>query len=107
LVEFLYTKAAVYGFEDNAPLATEATMPRTPPSPEKLAEAQALAEAIREATAAEIDELARTLVTTDDQHLFGANEFRIRDLAHRIAAAALQQHLARKKTTTANLAGSR
>jgi hypothetical protein len=80
-------------------------MPRPTPSPEKLAEAKALAEAIREATAAEIDELAHTLVTTDDRHLFGATEFKIRDLAHRIAAAALQQHLARKKTRMANSTG--
>ena len=73
-------------------------MPTTPLSPEKLAEAQALAQAIREATAAEIDELARTLVVTDDRHLFGQNEFKIRDLAHQIAAKAFEQHLARKKT---------
>ncbi len=47
-------------------------------SPEKLAEVQALAQAIRAATDAEIDELARHLLTTDDQHLFGQNEFTIR-----------------------------
>ena len=75
-------------------------MPTTPLSPERLAEAQALAQAIREATAAEIDELARTLVTTADGDLFGATEFKVRDLAHRIAAKAFEQHLARKKTAT-------
>lgn len=75
-------------------------MPSTPLLPEKAAEAQALADAIRAATAAEIDELARTLVTTDDRHLFGATEFKLRDLAHKIAAKALEQHLARKKTAT-------
>jgi hypothetical protein len=75
-------------------------MPSTPLSPERLAEAQALAQAIREATAAEIDELARTLVTTADRELFGANEFKVRDLAHRIAAKAFEQHLAQKKTAT-------
>ena len=75
-------------------------MPSTPLSPEKAADAQALAQAIREATAAEIDELARTLVGTDDQHLFGINEFKVRELAHKIAAKALEQHLARKKTVT-------
>jgi hypothetical protein len=75
-------------------------MPSLPLTPEKAAEAQVLAQAIREAVAAEIDELADTLVTTDDQHLFGANEFKLRDLAHRIAAKALEQHLARKKTVT-------
>lgn len=75
-------------------------MPSTPLPPEKLADAQALAQALREATAAEIDELARTLVATDDTHPFGATEFQLRDLAHRIAAKALEQHLARKKTAT-------
>jgi hypothetical protein len=75
-------------------------MPFTALPTEKHAEAQALAQAIREATAAEIDELARTLVATADEHLFGTNEFKLRDLAHRIAAKALEQHLARKKTAT-------
>jgi hypothetical protein len=75
-------------------------MSSTPLSPEQRAEAQALAEAIRAATDAEIEELARTLVGTEDQQLFGANEFQIRTLAHKIAAKALEQHLARKKTVT-------
>ncbi len=75
-------------------------MPPTPLPPEKQAEVQALAQAIRAATDAEIEELARNLLTTDDQHLFGRNEFVLRDLAHKIAAKALEQHLARKKTAT-------
>lgn len=75
-------------------------MPSTPLSPEKRAEAQALAEAIREATDADIEELARLLVGTEDQHLFGQNEFPVRALAHPIAGKALQQHRARKKTVT-------
>ena len=75
-------------------------MPSTPLPPERRAEAQALAQAIRAATDAEIEEIARTLVATDDQHLFGATEFKLRDLAHKVAAKALEQHLARKKTAT-------
>jgi hypothetical protein len=75
-------------------------MPATPLSAEQLAAAQALAQAIRKATDAEIEEMARTLVTSDDQHLFGANEFKLRDLAHKIAAKAYEQHLAQKKTAT-------
>ena len=78
-------------------------MPSLPLSPEKLADAKALAQAIREATAADIDELARTLVATDDTHPFGQTEFTVRDLAHQIAAKALTQHLARKKTVTPGL----
>lgn len=75
-------------------------MPATPLSPEQVAAAAALAQAIREATAAEIEEMARTLVASDDRHLFGANEFKLRDLAHQIAAKAFEQHLAQKKTAT-------
>ena len=36
----------------------------------------------------------------DDAHLFGQNEFRIRAIAHRIAAKAVERHLAGKKTAT-------
>lgn len=73
-------------------------MPRTPPSPKQRPDVQALAQAIRVATEAEIDELARTLLDSDDAHLFGATEFTIRALAHKIAAKAFEQHLAQKKT---------
>jgi hypothetical protein len=75
-------------------------MPCTPLSPEQRAEADALAQAIREAVAAEIDQSASTLLATDGRHVFGQTEFAIRDLAHRSAAPALEQHLARKKTAT-------
>ena len=75
-------------------------MPSQPLPPDRRADAQALAQAIREAVAAEIDQLAATLVATDDRHVFGQTEFAIRDLAHKIAAKAYEQHLARKKTAT-------
>ena len=61
-------------------------MPSSPLPPDKRADVEALAQDIREATDAEIEELARTLVATDDTHPFGATEFQIRDLAHKIAA---------------------
>ena len=73
-------------------------MPSNPLSPEKQAEIEDLTRAIREAVDAEISELAANLATTDDAHLFDDNEFPIRALAHKIAAKALAQHLARKKT---------
>lgn len=60
-------------------------------------EIEGLEKAIREAVDAEISELAAHLATTDDAHLFGANEFKIRAIAHTIAAKAIEQHLARKK----------
>ena len=75
-------------------------MPSAPLPPEKDAEIKDLAQAIREAVDAEIDELATNLASTDDAHLFGQNEFRIRAIAHRIAAKAVERHLAGKKTDT-------
>jgi hypothetical protein len=75
-------------------------MPSAPLSPEKQAEVDDLARSIREALAAEIDELAADLATTDEAHIFGDNEFRIRALAHKIAAKAIEQRLAQKKTDT-------
>jgi predicted RNA-binding Zn ribbon-like protein len=69
-------------------------------TPEKQGEIKELAQAIREAVDTEINELAANLATTDDAHLFGRNEFTIRALAHKIAAKAVEQHLAGKKTAT-------
>jgi hypothetical protein len=82
-------------------------MPSAPVPSEKQAEIEDLERAIREAVDAEIGELAANLATTDDAHLFGTNEFTIRALAHKIAAKAIEQHLARKKTRMAKFAGSR
>jgi hypothetical protein len=73
-------------------------MPHPAVPPAKKAEIESLAQAIREAVDGEIGELAANLATTDDAHLFGDNEFTIRALAHRIAARAIEAHLARKKT---------
>jgi hypothetical protein len=73
-------------------------MPSAPLTPEKQAEIDNLARAIHEAVDAESGELAANLATTDDAHLFGDNEFKIRALAHKIAAKAIEQHLAQKKT---------
>jgi hypothetical protein len=75
-------------------------MPSSPLPPEDQPEIQDLARAIREAVDAELNELAANLAATDDAHLFGDNEFKIRAIAHRIAAKAVEQHLARKKTDT-------
>jgi hypothetical protein len=71
-----------------------------PLPPEKQAELEDLTQAIREAIDAEIGELAANLASSNDAHLFGDNEFKIRAVAHRIAAKAVEQHLARKKTDT-------
>ena len=71
-------------------------MPSNPLSPEKQAEIEDLTRAIHQAVDAEISELAANLATTDDAHLFGDNEFKIRALAHKIAAKAFEQHLTQK-----------
>jgi hypothetical protein len=75
-------------------------MPSAPLPPEKDAEIQDLAQAIREAVDAEINELAANLASSDGAHLFGENEFKIRALAHRIAAKAVERHLAGERTAT-------
>jgi hypothetical protein len=75
-------------------------MPSKPLPPEKQADIEQLTREIHQAVDAEIGELAANLVTTDDAHLFGDNEFQIRALAHKIAAKAVERHLARKKTAT-------
>ena len=75
-------------------------MRSAPPPPEKRDEIEDLEQAIREAIDAEISELAENLATSDDAHLFGANEFKIRAIAHRIAAKAVERRLAGEKTDT-------
>jgi hypothetical protein len=100
LVEFLYTRGIAGLVEENLVLEAESIMPSTPLSSEKQAEVDDLARAIREAVDAEISEVAANLATMDDAHLFGNNEFTIRALAHKIAAKAIEQRLAQKKTDT-------
>ena len=71
-----------------------------PSSPDQQADIEQLTREIHEAVDTEIGELAANLVSTDDAHLFGDNEFKIRALAHKIAAKAVELHLAQKKTAT-------
>lgn len=63
-------------------------------------EAQQLAQAIAHAAHDDLLHIARTLVATDNASLFGATEFKIRDLILGVAAKAYQQHLEQKKTAT-------
>jgi hypothetical protein len=100
LVEFLYTRGVAAPVEENPNQETESDMPSAPRSPEKQAEVDDLARAIQQAVDAEIHELAAQLADADDAHVFGDNEFRIRALAHKIAAKAIEQRLAQKKTDT-------
>ena len=61
-------------------------------------EARQLADAIAQEASAELLQLARTLVATDASSLFGATEFKLRDILLRVGVKAYQQHLAQKKT---------
>jgi hypothetical protein len=64
------------------------------------AEAQLLAQRIAQAAQDELLQVARTLVGSDTTSLFGATEFKVRDIILRVAAKAYQEHLAQKKTAT-------
>jgi hypothetical protein len=75
-------------------------MAPAPLSPEREAEAQRLARAIRQATDDDLLAIARTLVATDESTLFGDTEFRLRDLVHQVGAKAYRTFLALKKTAT-------
>jgi uncharacterized protein YajQ (UPF0234 family) len=73
-------------------------MSTRPSSAEPRADIEQLTREIHDAVDAEIGELAANLLGTDDAHLFGDNEFKIRALAHKIATKAIERHLSRKKT---------
>ena len=75
-------------------------------TPEKEQEAQALAARIRRAVDDDLLQLARLLVSKPEDQIFGQTEFQVRDIAHRVGAAALQTHLAEKKTATAAAAST-
>jgi hypothetical protein len=74
-------------------------MPEPLPADQE-AEARLLAQRIAQAAEQEFLQVARTLVGATTATLFGATEFKIRDLMLRAAAKAYEQHLAGKKTAT-------
>jgi len=67
-------------------------------TPEQQAEAQRLRQALLEAATADLDELAELLASKDDTNTFGATEFAVRDIVHRIGAKAVEAALAGRKT---------
>jgi hypothetical protein len=75
-------------------------MARPPLSPDQEAQAQQLAQALRQAADEELLAIARALVATAESTLFGDTEFTVRELTHRIGAKAYQTFLAQKKTAT-------
>lgn len=71
-----------------------------PLHPELEARAQQLVARLRPQAEEELLALARLLVSTPDQEIFGETEFRARDIVHRLGAHAFATHLAGKKTAT-------
>lgn len=69
-------------------------------SVEQEAEAQALAQRIRELAEEEFLQIARLLVSRADREIFGETEFQIRDVLLKAGAKALQEHLLQKKTVS-------
>jgi hypothetical protein len=75
-------------------------------TPEQQAEADRIRQALLDAAAADIRELAELLAATDDAHTFGATEFAVRDIVHRIGAKAVETALeGRKKGGTTGRVG--
>jgi hypothetical protein len=71
-----------------------------PLPPEQEREAKQLEAKINVAIAKEVADLARLLVGSGDEQLFGATEFQVRELVLRIGAKAYSEHLREKKTAT-------
>ena len=77
-----------------------ASSARVPLSAEQEAEAQALAQRIRELADEELVQMARFLVSKPDREIFGDTEFELRDIVLKVGAKALQERLRQKKTAT-------
>ena len=71
-----------------------------PLSPELETKAQELAARIRSRSEASILEMARRLVATSDETLFGETEFALRDQAVGLVADAYNEHLEKKVATS-------
>jgi hypothetical protein len=76
-------------------------MPRRTPrptlTPEQQTEADRIRQALLDASADDLRELAELLATKNDSTIFGATEFAVRDIVHRIGAKAIQTALAGRK----------
>jgi parvulin-like peptidyl-prolyl isomerase len=73
---------------------------RNPLTAEQEAEAEVLAERIRQATADDFLQLARLLVGKPTREIFGQTEFQVRDILLRAGAKVYTEYLAEKKTAT-------
>jgi len=64
---------------------------------EQRVEADRIRDALLEASADDIRELAELLASKDDTDTFGATEFTVRDIVHRIGAKAIETALSGRK----------
>ncbi len=65
---------------------------------EQEAQAQILAQRIRELAEEEFLQIARLLVSKPEGELFGETELQVRDILHRTGAKAYEEYLRQKKT---------
>lgn len=80
--------------------------PRPELTPDQQAEADRIRQALLDAADDDLRELTALLATTDDTHMFGATEFAVRDIVHRIGAKAIGTALeGREKGGTTGPAG--
>ncbi len=78
-----------------------------PLAPELEQKAQELAARIRSRSADAILDIARRLVSTTDETLFGDTELALRDSTQAIVAAAYSEHLEKKVATSAPVGTAR
>ena len=64
---------------------------------EQAAEAERILDVVKGAAEVEIRQIARLLASKSNRELFGATEFRVRDVVHRIGARALEAALEERK----------
>jgi hypothetical protein len=64
------------------------------------AQAQQLADQLKQSASEQFLAIARRLIATDEQSLFGQTEFDLRDEALKVVGQAYTLHLAQKKTAT-------
>ena len=66
-------------------------------TPEQQVEADRIRQALLDASTEDLRELAELLATKTDATIFGATEFAVRDIVHRIGAKAIQTALEGRK----------
>lgn len=73
---------------------------------EQEAEAERIVDVVAGAARADIRQMARLLVSKANQELFGATEFRVRDIVHGIGARTLEAALEERKKRGTSAAAS-